>query len=265
MGACCCRGGKGKFSDDDTDILLGQRSDVELHSVHTLLPNATNGENRSGNKKHKNSDCDEDLEQLVDEHSKLDMTDEILETEGGPPLSPEIFYSPAKAVSFGLVSEREYSRCMDFHPCISTGVPLGLDWEFCENEEISLDAFEARRLGERVQRQEYASQGRLDARVRLALAQHAGHGRHEIDSMNKKVEIAKVERYRDFLEAQADLRQQRQKQVAAKKHALNEQARGAMALGTAIGKSIVAAWLLVTQGDKQHEPLLHSPVEIPSS
>ena len=33
-------------------------------------------------------------------------------------------------VRFGDALVREFDRCIDWHPCISSGVPIGLDWGF---------------------------------------------------------------------------------------------------------------------------------------
>ena len=68
-------------------------------------------------------------------------------------------HSPkAHRVSFGHATVREYDRCLVDHPCVSSGVPLGLDWHFQEHSPEALDAFEEHRRAQgRVSRDECES------------------------------------------------------------------------------------------------------------
>jgi hypothetical protein len=88
------------------------------------------------------------------------------------------------------VQVREFSRTMDWHPCVSSGVPLGLDWAFEDAASVGLDAYEARRSSEgRRGRQEYPGVGRLEPRARAALALGAGHALGDVEAMARRVEL----------------------------------------------------------------------------
>ena len=41
-----------------------------------------------------------------------------------------------RAVRFSEARVREYDRCIDYHPCVSCGVPIGLDWTFVETNAV---------------------------------------------------------------------------------------------------------------------------------
>ncbi len=73
---------------------------------------------------------------------------------------------------------RKYDRTIDFHPCVSSGVPLGLDWGFEEAPAQSIEAYEEARSGYRIEREEYAGRGRLDPRwvFTLFMRERAGRG-----------------------------------------------------------------------------------------
>ena len=51
-------------------------------------------------------------------------------------------------MSFGHATVREYNRCLTDHPCVSAGVPLGLDWNFEEYSPKAIDDFEGERRAE---------------------------------------------------------------------------------------------------------------------
>lgn len=103
--------------------------------------------------KHKTSDCDENLVEMFD-------NDGFLEHRQNAQIKLD-----SRRIKFANVEVRQYKRVMDYHPCISSGVPLGLDWEFEADAICTLDEYENGRQAEgRIERQQYACVGRLDPR-----------------------------------------------------------------------------------------------------
>ena len=127
MGACC--------ACTRTQIALPSEEEAYDDKAQLLNGEATTP------RKHKNSDLDEHDDDvllrlgtnkmLVPTRSCLssakNASDESRRTEGG------------NRVRFARVNIREYNRCIDYHPCVSSGVPLGLDWAFEEIEVWGLN------------------------------------------------------------------------------------------------------------------------------
>mmetsp|Transcript_13562 Transcript_13562/g.17563 ORF Transcript_13562/g.17563 Transcript_13562/m.17563 type:complete len:223 (-) Transcript_13562:129-797(-) len=188
MGGCCSLLRR-KIQKEDPEFLqnlLKQPSDVELSEIKT--------ETKA---KHKSSDCDEALVDLLLESDttfqQLLNSDEEID---------------GRRVQFASVEVRQYSRCMDYHPCVSSGVPLSLDWSFESDPGKSIDEYEKERHLTRVERQKYAYIGRLDPRLRLALALRAGYELEEVEDMVDQVNIAR--------QARAQATAERKQQSAAR-------------------------------------------------
>ena len=96
-----------------------------------------------GRPKHKDSDLEEsDVEAYLDDSppaSPLPGSFSGAAVPGGD-AGDGLLLSPGdpKRVRFGEASVREFKRCMDWHPCVSSGVPLGLDWVFEDLDEVGL-------------------------------------------------------------------------------------------------------------------------------
>jgi hypothetical protein len=146
MGACIALFRRNKEEDvESSNALLKTRNSVELEL----------GDIKQDSKpKHKNSDFDELLLEMCDNGQSADILS----------LSAQMELDDDRRIKFSHVEVRQYKRCMDYHPCVSSGVPLGLDWEFDADEVLSLDEYESSRGSERVERQSYACVGRLDPR-----------------------------------------------------------------------------------------------------
>lgn len=135
---------KKKTEEDDaetTSSLLNKTMAIELSEMLDTRP------------KHKTSDCDEHLVDSCDSDNNI-----------SPLIVVQKKLNDQRSITFANVEVRQYKRCMDYHPCVSSGVPIGLDWEFEIDETLTLDEYENSRLAERVDRQRYAYIGRLDAR-----------------------------------------------------------------------------------------------------
>ena len=92
-------------------------------------------------------------------------------------------------MSFSNLEIREYNVALSDHPDCSYGPPIQLGWEYCEQEPVSVDAYEENRSPRRRNLLH-------DAFRRSALLNEAGYSEQELQSAMVDVQQAKQERLR---------------------------------------------------------------------
>jgi hypothetical protein len=109
-----------------------------------------------------------------------------------PPIKPSSSNNTLKRnVSFGSMKIREFNIAISDNPCCSYGPPIGLSWEYQEQEEVPLETYEATREGNR--RQGHSLLLSFYER-HFMLIKQGGYSKKEIKETMKEVERVKRDR-----------------------------------------------------------------------
>mmetsp|Transcript_13687 Transcript_13687/g.20839 ORF Transcript_13687/g.20839 Transcript_13687/m.20839 type:complete len:187 (-) Transcript_13687:65-625(-) len=89
-----------------------------------------------------------------------------------------------KSISFGEIQVRRYSQTLGDHPCTSRGPPISLDWQYNQEEPISVDEYESKIGASKTKRK--SPKILSDSYRRSVLSQKYGFGQDEIKAAIKE-------------------------------------------------------------------------------
>lgn len=118
----------------------------------------------------------------------------------------------SSTVSFSNLEIREYNVALSDHPDCSHGPPIQLGWEYCEQEPVSVDAYEQQRNPRRRSRSL-----KQDAYRRSAMLNEAGYSHEELQTAMEDSQRVKQERRR----LRGHLQKRRHQQTGAGLNALH--------------------------------------------
>ena len=96
----------------------------------------------------------------------------------------------SKGVNFQSVQVRSYRQTLSDNPSVSYGPPIGLDWNYQQEQDVHLDDFESSRQN---QRRPYAKLG-LNYYQRKSLLESSGSSPKEVKQAQKKANHDKFQR-----------------------------------------------------------------------
>ncbi|KAG7354708.1 hypothetical protein IV203_004064 [Nitzschia inconspicua] len=122
-----------------------------------------------------------DLDKILQQANALNSS--IQHTQSAPPLR-------RNSVSFDTIRVRLYSQTVGDNPAVSYGPPISLDWDYVEQEEVTVDDYESQRPKRRTLRQMALS---YYHRKNLLLLQY-GVSEGDLKKAKKQAERIKMKR-----------------------------------------------------------------------